>query len=113
MNDGILNVHHNDHMSTHIFFVVGKNRKSITHQEIHSLFTVMTLSFLIGRSGQTVQTQIRLLEEQSDQGLHFLLFHMHHFDKMPFKVWPVCLNFRYITAKFSGVPKFRNFMVFL
>ena len=35
-------------------------------------------------SGQTVQTQIRLLlEEQSDQGLHCLLFHLHHFDKIP------------------------------
>ena len=32
-------------------------------------------------SGQTVQTQIRLLlEEQSDQGLQCLLFHLHHFD---------------------------------
>ena len=39
-------------------------------------FTVMTLSFQTDRSGQTVQTQIRLLlEEQSDQGLHCLLFH--------------------------------------
>ena len=35
-------------------------------------------------SGQTVQTQIRLLlEEQSDQGLHSLLFHLHVFDKVP------------------------------
>ena len=46
--------------------------------------TVMTLSFRTDRSGQTVQTQIRLLlEEQSDQGLHCLLFHLHHFDKIP------------------------------
>ena len=30
------------------------------------------------------QTQIRLLlEEQSDQGLHCLLFHLHVFDKTP------------------------------
>ena len=35
--------------------------------------TVMFLSFRTDRSGQTVQTQIRLLlEEQSDQGLHCL-----------------------------------------
>ena len=46
--------------------------------------TVMILSFRTYRSGQTVQTQIRLLlEEQSDQGLHCLLFHLHHFDKLP------------------------------
>ena len=46
--------------------------------------TVMTLCFRTDRSGQTVQTQIRLLlEEQSDQGLHCLLFHVHVFDKIP------------------------------
>ena len=38
--------------------------------------TVTILNFWTERSGQTVQTQIRLLlEEQSDQGLHCLLFH--------------------------------------
>ena len=43
----------------------------------------MTLSFRTDWSGQTVQTQIRLLlEEQSDQVLHCLLFHFHHFDKV-------------------------------
>ena len=47
--------------------------------------TVMILSFLTYRSGQTVQTQLRLLlKEQSDQGLHCLLFHLHLFDKLPF-----------------------------
>ena len=51
---------------------------------IARLHTVMTLSFLTDRSGQTVQTQIRLLlEEQSDQGLHCLLYHLHVFDKIP------------------------------
>ena len=35
-------------------------------------------------SGQTVQTQIRLpLEEQSDQGLHCLLFHLQLLDEIP------------------------------
>ena len=44
----------------------------------------MILSFRTDRSKQTVQTQIRLLlEEQSDQGLHCLLFHLHRFDKIP------------------------------
>ena len=48
------------------------------------LVTVMTLSFRTDMSGQTEQTQIRLLlEEQSDQGLHCLLFHLHHFNKIP------------------------------
>ena len=46
--------------------------------------TVMTLSFRTARSGQLVKTQIRLLlEEQSDQGLHCLLFHLHLFDEIP------------------------------
>ena len=57
--------------------------------------TVMTLSFRKDRSGQTVQTQIKLfLEEQSDQGLHYLLLTKY------LQVWPLCLNFRCITAKF-------------
>ena len=44
----------------------------------------MNLSFLTFRPGQTVQTQIRLLlEEQSDQGPHCLLFHLHVFDEIP------------------------------
>ena len=46
-------------------------------------FTLMILSFRTDRCEQTVQTQIRLLlEEQSDQGLHCLLFHLHLFDKI-------------------------------
>ena len=46
--------------------------------------TVMTYDFWTHGSGQTVQTQIRLLlEEQSDQGLHCLLFHLHLFDEIP------------------------------
>ena len=46
--------------------------------------TVMILDFGTDQSGQTVQTQIRLLlEEQSDQGLHCLLFHLPVLDKIP------------------------------
>ena len=46
--------------------------------------TVIILSFQIHTSEQTVQTQIRLLlKEQSDQGLHCLLFHLHLFDELP------------------------------
>ena len=57
----------------------------------------MTLSFRTDISGQTKQTQIRLfLEEQSDQDLHCSLFYLHYFDKIPFMVWPLSLNFRYI-----------------
>ena len=43
----------------------------------------MMLSFQTDMPGQTVQTQIRLLlEEQSDQGLHCLPFHLHHLDSL-------------------------------
>ena len=46
--------------------------------------TVMIQSFRTNRFGKTVQTQIRLLlEEQSDQGLHCLLFQSHLFDEIP------------------------------
>ena len=42
---------------------------------------VLFLSFRTDGSGQTVQTQIRLLlEEQSDQGLPCLLFRLHLLD---------------------------------
>ena len=45
--------------------------------------TVMILSFRTDRPGQTVQTQIRLLlEEQSDQGLHYLPFLLHRLDSL-------------------------------
>ena len=46
--------------------------------------TVIILSFRTDGSGQTVQTQTRLLlEEQSDQALHCLLSHLHLFDETP------------------------------
>ena len=58
--------------------------KDLSYQLNLWLPTLMTLSFRTDRSGQTVQTQIRLLlEEQSDKGLHCLLFLLHHFDKLP------------------------------
>ena len=45
--------------------------------------TVMIISFWTYRSGQTVQTQIRLLlKEQSDQGLHCAIPHL--FDEIPY-----------------------------
>ena len=47
------------------------------------IHTVMILSFRTDRSGQTVQTQIRLLlEEQSEQGLHCLPFSLHLLDSL-------------------------------
>ena len=49
-------------------------------------FTVMILNFRTDRSGQTLQTQIRLLlEEQSDQGLRCLLFHLDVFLQNTFR----------------------------
>ena len=62
---------------------------------IRKTFTVIFLSFQTDRSGQTVQTQIRLeqsdqglhclqrlLQEQSDQGLHRLPFPLHLLDAL-------------------------------
>ena len=50
---------------------------------MNNCVTVMIQNFQTDRSGQTVQTQIRLLlEEQSDQGLHCLQFHLHLFDEV-------------------------------
>ena len=58
----------------------------------------------------TVYTQIRLLEEQSDQGLHCLPFRLHLLD-IRSMVKPPCSNFRVITAIFSGVQMFRKFTI--
>ena len=44
--------------------------------------TVMVLSFRTDTPGQTVQTQIRLLLEESDQGLHCLPFRLHRLDSL-------------------------------
>ena len=60
----------------------------------------MILNFGTDRSRQTVQTQVRLLlEEQSDQGLRFLLFHLHDFDKIPSGLTSL-FEFKVNTAKF-------------
>ena len=73
--------------------------------------TVMIISFRTYRPGQTVQTQIRLLlQKQSNQGLHCLLFLLHLFGKIP-KGFVSLFNFRLITANISDVQKFRNFTV--
>ena len=96
------------------YLTISKYRQQINDQIASNanIVTVMILSFRTYRSGQTVQIQIRLLlEEQSDQGLHCLNSICTFLMKFPM-VWCLCLNFRYITAKFSGVQKFRNFMVF-
>ena len=72
--------------------------------------TVMTLSLRTDRSGQTVQTQIRLLlEEQSDQGLHCLLFHLHLFDKIP-KGLASFLEFLVDYSNVFWRPKILRFM---
>ena len=74
-------------------------------------FTIKILSIGAGRSEQTVETQIRLLQmEQSDQGLHCLQFDQHfwvHYST----VKPNCLNFRTIIFIILDVSIFLIFMV--
>ena len=73
------------------------------------LHTVMILNFQTDRSGQTLQTQIRL---QSDQGLHYLLLHLHVFDKIPSGLVSL-FEFDVNYSKVSCVRKFMNFTVFV
>ena len=85
--------------------------------------TVIFLSFRTDRSVQTVQTQIRLLLEQSDQGLHCLPFCLHRLHSLLHgrvtfiicthysMVESHCSNFRVITIIFLGVRIFRKFTV--
>ena len=69
-----------------LYVTVGKSHGQVEGiRQTCICITVMIKSFRTDRSGQTVQTQIRLLlKEQSDQGLHCLLFHLHLFDEKPF-----------------------------
>ena len=54
-----------------------------------------------------MQTQIRLLlQEQSDQGLHYLPFHLHHFDAF-LHCKPSLLFFRTNTVINLCVPIFK------
>ena len=62
--------------------LLGKHAYAILLQWL--IHTVMIPSFQTNRSGQIVQTKIRLLlEEQSDQGFHCLLLYLHLFDEIP------------------------------
>ena len=63
-------------------------------------YTVMIRSFRTNRPWQTVQIQI-----------FTVCYSISIFLTKYSTVWPLCLNFRLITAKFSGVRKFRNFRV--
>ena len=68
----------------------------------------MVLSFRTERTGQTVQTQIRLyLEEQSDQDLHCLLFHLHLLEELLHGRTSHGLS----TVKFLNVQTTENFPV--
>ena len=69
----------------------------------------MNPSFRTDMSGQTVQTQIRLLlEEQSDQGLHYLPFDLHRFGRIT--LWKInisqilgLLHYIFRVSEFLGV----------
>ena len=66
----------------------------------------MILIFHTNRSRQTVQTRsslIRVFTACYSTCISLM--------KFPIKIWPLCLNFRLIRAKFSVIQKFRNFRV--
>ena len=80
--------------AAHILLVQSESRAVKSYFVNLNLFQ-MILSFWTDRPGQTVQTQIRLLqEEQSDQGLHCLQFWLHLLGALLF-----CKT---ILFKFSG-----------
>ena len=69
--------------------------------------TIMILSLPTDWSGQTVQTQIRLLLIRVFTVCYFTCIFS---TKYP-NVCPLCLNFRMITKNFFDIRKFRNFTV--
>ena len=65
------------------FFELPNGRNHLTLKEYSTVEYRNDHNFS-DRSGQIVQTQIRLLlEEQSDQSLHCLLFDLHLFSRIP------------------------------
>ena len=77
--------------------------------------TIMIPSFRTDRSGQTVQTQIRLLLEEEPS---VCLIRVYTVCNSVCILWvhyslvkPSCSNFRVTTANFSGVQIFRTFIV--
>ena len=67
----------------------------------------MILSFWANKPWQTAETQNRQLSEgQSDQGLHYLLVHLHLLDK--FLYGKTSLNCRATTTNILGVQKSRT-----
>ena len=74
--------------------LVRNPKDRVSHYEAHLKATVMILNFRTDRSGQTVQTQIRL----------------YVFDKIPSGLASL-FEFKVNYSKVSCVRKFRNFMV--
>ena len=68
-------------------------------------------SFQTYMLGQTVQTQISCSSRSSLIRVFTVCHSIYIFWSKNPLVWPFCLNFRMITAKFSSVRKFRNFKV--
>ena len=65
--------------------VIGQSYKSGCFVKyLNQKLSVMTLSFWTDRSGQTVQTQIRLLLEESLSRVPTVCY-LHQFDKIAFR----------------------------
>ena len=66
----------------------------------------MIPNFWTDRFGQTLQIQIRLLlEEQSDLGLHCLLFHLH--SVLNFRC--TCITAKFLASENLGTLRYNNF----
>ena len=51
--------------------------------DLLSSYFVLIMHCPTDRSGETVQTKLRqILKEQSDQGLHCLIFHLRHLEAL-------------------------------
>ena len=78
---------------------------------MHTFLSVVyrkNLSIMADRTDKTVKTLIRLLfEEQSDQGLHCLSFHLLHLHIILQRKLKL-FNFRIFSILISGVPILRG-----
>ena len=89
----------------------GIKNTTLFFEILFSLNIVMILSFRTGRSGQTVQTQIRLLLGavwSASTLFEIPSIFWSHYSTLK----PPCSNVRVITANFSSVWNFRIFIVY-
>ena len=97
--------------TAYIFLTFRNHVKIFLSQNILHVSNVVyrtTLSIRTDNTDKTMKTLIRLLKEQSDQGLHCLSFYLLHLHII-LQGKPKLFNFRIFSILISDVPILRGF----